>query len=91
MNKHEVAHTLSSQTGLSKAEATRFVRVFFELMATAMVRGDRVDIRNLWSFKVKDYPGYTARNPKTGERVEIVPKKLPFFRCGKDLKDRMNH
>jgi integration host factor subunit beta len=49
-----------------------------------------VEIRGLCSFYVKDYTGYTGRNPKIGENVEVAPKKLPFFKCGKDLKDRMN-
>ena len=59
-------------------------------MADALERGDRVEIRGLCSFYVKEYQGYTGRNPKTGTPVEIAPKKLPFFKCGKDLKDRMN-
>jgi len=64
--------------------------MFFEQVSAALERGDRVEIRGLCSFYVKDYPGYTGRNPKTGEQVVVPPKKLPFFKCGKDLKDRMN-
>ena len=90
MNKHEVIQTLCSQNGLSKAESTITVSIFFELMSAALERGDRVEIRGLCSFYVKDYPGYTGRNPKTGEQVEVAPKKLPFFKCGKDLKDRVD-
>ena len=59
-------------------------------MTTALEKGDLVEIRGLCSFYVKNYEGYTGRNPKTGESVEIAPKKLPFFKCGKDLNVRMN-
>ena len=90
MNKHEVIQTLCSQYGLSKTESTKTVSIFIELMSAALERGDRVEIRGLCSFYVKDYPGYTGRNPKTGEQVEVPPKKLPFFKCGKDLKDRVD-
>ena len=90
MNKLEVIQTLCEKDGLSKAETTRIVSIFFEQMSAALERGDRVEVRGLCSFYVKDYPGYTGRNPKTGEKVEVLPKKLPFFKCGKDLKDRMN-
>jgi integration host factor subunit beta len=59
-------------------------------MADALAQGDRVEIRGLCSFFVKNYGGYTGRNPKTGELVKIAPKKLPFFKAGKDLKDRVD-
>ena len=90
MNKLEVIQSLCTQNGLSKAEATKIVSIFFEQMATALEKGDRVEIRGLCSFYVKDYPGYTGRNPKTGETVEIAPKKLPYFKCGKGLRERVN-
>ena len=90
MNKLEVIQSLCTKNGLSKAEATKIVSIFVEQMATALEKGDRVEIRGLSSFYVKDYPGYTGRNPKTGEKVEVASKKLPFFKCGKDLKDRVD-
>lgn len=90
MNKLELIQTLSTTDNFTKTEATKIVSTFFEQMATALENGDRVEIRGLCSFYVKNYPGYTGRNPKTGEKVEIAPKKLPFFKCGKDLKDRVD-
>ena len=90
MNKLEVIQSLCTNNGLSKAEATKIVSIFFEQMSAALERGERVEIRGLCTFYVKGYPGYTGRNPKTGERVEVASKKLPFFKCGKELKDRMN-
>jgi integration host factor subunit beta len=90
MNKAELAQALSTTNGLSKAEAAKIVSIFFDQMANALEKGDRVEIRGLCSFYVKDYPGYTGRNPKTGETVEIAPKKLPVFKCGKGLRERVN-
>ena len=79
MNKADLIQTLSTTTDISKIEAAKIVNLFFEQMATALEKGDRVEIRGLCSFYVKEYEGYTGRNPKTGETVEIAPKKLPYF------------
>ena len=59
-------------------------------MATALAKGHRVEIRGFCSFFVKEYDGYTGRNPKTDERVKIKPKKLPFYKAGKELKERVD-
>ena len=59
-------------------------------MTEAMAKGERVEIRGLCSFYVKKYKSYTGRNPKTGEKVTIEPKKLPFFKSGKELKERVD-
>jgi len=90
MNKIDLAQALCTTNGLSKVEASKIVNLFFEQMATALEKDNRVEIRGLCSFYVKDHPGYTGRNPKTGETVEIAPKKLPFFKCGKGLRERVD-
>ena len=90
MNKLDLIQTLSTTNGLPKVEASRIVNLFFDQMATALEKGDRVEIRGLCSFHVKEYEGYTGRNPKTGETVEIAPKKLPYFKCGKGLRERVD-
>ena len=90
MNKLELISTLKAETNMSKAEAVQVVKVFFDNMADAMERGERVEIRGLCSFFVKNYSSYAGRNPKTGEKVIIKPKKLPFFKSGKELKERVN-
>jgi len=59
-------------------------------MSNALVTGDRVEIRGLCSFFVKQHKAYTGRNPKTGESIHVKPKKLPFFKCGKELKERVD-
>ena len=90
MNKLELIHELQTQTKLNQKEAADVVNLFFETITDALENGDRVEIRGLCSFYVKEYPPYIGRNPKTGEQVQIPAKKLPFFKCGKELKDRVN-
>ncbi len=90
MNKLELVSALKSSTGISKSDAGRVVELFFGSMADSLEAGDRVEVRGLCSFYVKEYDGYTGRNPKTGEQVRIKPKKLPFFKCGKELKERVD-
>jgi integration host factor subunit beta len=88
MNKLDLISALKTDANITKAEAARVVQIFFDHMAEAMARGERLEIRGLCSFFVKNYKSYTGRNPKTGEKVTIKPKKLPFFKCGKELKQR---
>lgn len=90
MNKLELISALKDHAGISKTEAAKIVQIFFDSMADAMAQGSRVEIRGLCSFYVKNYKSYVGRNPKTGEIVTIRPKKLPFFKSGKELKDRVD-
>ena len=86
MNKLELIQALKDATDLSRTEAAAVVDIFFNEMTAALAKGDRVEIRGFCSFFVKEYRSYTGRNPKTGEKVKIAPKKLPFFKVGKELK-----
>lgn len=90
MNKLELIAALKNETNISKSEAAEVVRIFFDSMSDALANGERVEIRGLCSFFVKEYKSYVGRNPKTGDKVVIEPKKLPFFKCGKELKERVN-
>jgi integration host factor subunit beta len=90
MNKLELISALKAAANISNTEAAEVVHIFFDNIADAMTGGDRVEIRGLCSFFVKDYRSYIGRNPKTGEKVIIRPKKLPFFKSGKELKERVN-
>jgi integration host factor subunit beta len=91
LNKLELIHELQIKTTLTEKEAAEVVNLFFETVADALINGDRVEIRGLCSFYVKEYGSYTGRNPKTGELVKIPAKRLPFFKCGKELKDRVDY
>ena len=90
MNKLELISALKRDAKISKIEAARVVQIFFDSMADAMGRGKRVEIRGLCSFYVKKYKSYVGRNPKSGEKVTVQPKKLPFFKSGKELKERVD-
>jgi integration host factor subunit beta len=90
MNKMELISALKTEANLSKAEAALVVQLFFDHIAEGLARGERVEIRGLCSFFVKTYNSYTGRNPKTGEKVEVSPKRLPFFKAGKELKERVD-
>lgn len=90
MNKSELIKDLAEKNDIPTDEATVVVNTFFKSIKDAMIQGDRVEIRGFGSFKVKDYQGYKGRNPKTGQSVEVKPKRLPFFRPGKELKDHLN-
>jgi integration host factor subunit beta len=90
MNKSELIEAVAEQEGLSRKTAEGVVNTFFDAIADGLAEGERAEIRGLGSFKVKEYEGYTGRNPKTGRSVEVKPKRLPFFRVGKDLKERVD-
>ncbi len=90
MNKIELIAALRQKSDISKSEAAAVVDLIFDQMVLTLTRGDRVEVRGLCSFYVKEYKSYTGRNPKTGEKVKIEPKKLPFFKAGKELKERVN-
>jgi integration host factor subunit beta len=90
MNKLELIDTLRNECRISKKEAATIIDLFFRKISEALADGGRVEIRGLCSFYVKKYKAYAGRNPKTGEKVKIKPKKLPFFKCGKELKERVD-
>ena len=90
MNKPDLIQSLKDSNHMSKSKAETVINQFFDKMAEAMAQGKRGEIRGLCSFYVKKYGSYTGRNPKTGEKVKIAPKKLPFFNVGKELKERID-
>ncbi len=91
MNKLELISVLKTEANISKLEAAQVVQIFFDSMSEALAKGERVEIRGLCSFFVKEYKSYTGRNPKSGEKVIIKPKRLPFFKSGKELKERVDN
>jgi len=90
MNKSDLIEALSKSENLTRMKAEEVVNLVFDEMTNALVAGDRVEIRGLGSFKVKNYDGYKGRNPKTGKPIKVKPKKLSFFKCGKELKERVD-
>ena len=90
MNKSDLMNRLAEEKGFPLSTAKEIVDIFFDDMTRALIKRDRVEIRGLGSFKVKAYKGYTGRNPKTGEKTEVKPKRLPFFKVGKELRERVD-
>lgn len=90
MNKSELIEAVAERARVTKKRAEEVVNFIFDSMVAAMARGDRIEIRGLGSFMVKSYGAYTGRNPRTGESIHVAPKKLPFFKVGKELKERVN-
>ena len=91
MNKLELIQEVKEKGHLTRDEASKVVEVFFGEMGKAFIKGERVEIRGLCSFSIKEYKGYSGRNPKTGKNVQVAPKKSPFFKCGKELKERVDY
>ena len=90
MNKSELVKALADQANISLDEAILVVNTFVDSMKDSLLEGGRVEIRGFGSFKVKEYGSYAGRNPRTGEKVAVEPKRLPFFRAGKELKEYLN-
>lgn len=90
MNKSELVEALSIKKNLTYKKSEQIVNLVFDSMADALINDDRIEIRGFGSFMVKDYKAYMGRNPKTGEVIEVKPKKLPFFKVGKELRERVD-
>ncbi len=91
MNKSELIDALAAQKGISFKKAEEIINTIFDSMTTALITGERIEIRGFGSFVIKEYKAYTGRNPKTGESIGVKPKKLPFFKVGKELKERVSY
>ena len=90
MNKVDLIEALQEETGLTKQQARLAVETFFGKVSDALTAGDRVELRGLCSFFVRNYKPYTGRNPRTGGEVVVPPKRLPLFKPGLELKKRVN-
>ncbi len=90
MNKSELVESLANKKNLTYKKAEEIINLIFDSMTEALVDGGRIEIRGFGSFVVKDYKAYMGRNPKTGEVIQVLPKKLPFFKVGKELRERVN-
>jgi len=90
MKKSDLIAQLSEKEQLSGKEAFDIVNWVFDGFTDALRKGGRVEIRGFGSFTVRDYSPYLGKNPKTGQRVQVGSKKLPYFKVGKELKERVN-
>jgi integration host factor subunit beta len=89
MNKSELIEALAVSNSLSYKKAEEVINALFDAMTDALLSSERIEIRGFGSFVIKDYNAYTGRNPKTGDTIAVKPKKMPFFKVGKELKERV--
>jgi integration host factor subunit beta len=90
ITKSDLIEQLSAAVKLPKGKAELIVNVIFDSMVAALQRGERIEIRGFGSFEVREYKAYEGRNPRTGDPVHVQPKRLPFFKVGKELRERVN-
>ncbi len=90
MNKSELIENLSKKENITERKAIDVVNLIFNGFADELKNGGRVEIRGFGSFVVREYGAYTGRNPKTGDNIKVQPKKLPFFKVGKELKEMVD-
>ena len=89
MKKSDLHAMVAAKLDIPKPTAALAVDCLFEAMAEALVRGDKIEIRGLGSWVAKKYGAKTGRNPRTGKAVSVPAKRLPYFKAGKDLADRL--
>ena len=90
MNKSQLIDKLALLTNQTNKVAEGTVNIFFGNIKDALASSDKVEIRGFGSFLLKKYNAYIGRNPKTGAKVQVPAKELPFFRAGKDLREKVN-
>ena len=90
MTKSDLIERLCQEQKLPKGKAELLVNTIFDCLEQALRRGERIEIRGFGSFEIREYKAYKGRNPKTGVPVSVREKRLPFFKVGKELKERVN-
>lgn len=90
MNKSEIIERLSERSRIGQVQSEDVVNLILDQMQSALTSGKRIEIRGFGSFVVKDYESYWGRNPKTGEKIWVKAKRLPAFKLGKELRERLN-
>jgi integration host factor subunit beta len=90
MNKSDLIEALAEKEEVNNIEAVQIVNLIFQGFANALREGGRVEIRGFGSLSVRQYKGYNGRNPRTGTKVQVGEKRLPFFKVGRELKARVN-
>ena len=91
MNRAELIKRVAEKDRIRINTARVIVDTIFDSMRESLEKGERIEIRGFGSFVVRKYGGYRGRNPKTGEIVDVPPKRLPFFKVGKELKEKVNN
>jgi integration host factor subunit beta len=90
MTKSELIEKIAVEKSITNTIAEAIVGEIFDGMAETLIAGNRIEIRGFGSFEIREYESYTGRNPKTGKETIVAPKRSPFFKVGKDLKERIH-
>ena len=90
MTKSDLINHVSQLRNIPAARAESIVNAIFDSIETTLQRGERIEIRGFGSFEIRRYRAYAGRNPRNGAKVEVAAKNLPFFKVGKEMKDRIN-
>ena len=90
MTKAELIEEVSRVSDLTKKHSEIIVDTVFKSIINALHRGDKIELRGFGSFRIRQRESRKGRNPKTGQKIEVPPKKLPFFKVGKELKERID-
>ncbi len=90
MNRSDLIVKLAERAAISQPMAEKVLQAIYESMKETMREGGRIEIRGFGSFTVRERDGYTGRNPKTSEKISVRPKRVPFFKPGKELKERVD-
>ena len=90
MNKSDMIIKLAQKENLTEKQAVDVVSLILKNFTDTLASGGRIEVRGFGSFVVRNYEAYDGRNPRTGHEIKVAPKKLPFFKVGKELKDSVN-
>ncbi len=90
MNKSDLIEALGKKENLTEKKAIDLINLIFKGFTEELKKGGRIEIRGFGSFMVRNYGAYTGRNPKTGRNITVDSKKLPFFKVGKELKEKVD-
>ena len=91
MTKADLINVIAEKAHLQHKQAEQVVNMVFDMMSDALKRDDRIEIRGFGSFVNRSYGSYQGRNPKTGQVVQVPPKRVPFFKVGKELKEMVDY
>lgn len=90
MTKADLVSAIENQAGISHKQAENVVNICFDSMIKSLYNDERIEIRGFGSFANRNYKAYEGRNPKTGKVVKVAPKKVPFFKVGKELREMVD-
>lgn len=91
MNKADLVTSMANKSGLTKKDAEKALKSFIESIEEALTSGDKVQLVGFGTFEVKERAEKTGRNPRTGEPLHIPASKVPAFKAGKELKEKVNN